>query len=62
LLLLDGVETPEREEDVDLISYCCRARTSCEYRRQLVKIATEGDDAQFLVFCHNFVGYVSQCD
>ena len=27
LLLLDGVETPEGEEDVHLIAYCCRART-----------------------------------
>ena len=27
VFLFDGVETPESEEDVHLVTYCCRART-----------------------------------
>ena len=45
LLLLDGVETPEGEEDVHLVAYGRCTRTQGEYCRQLVEVATECDDA-----------------
>ncbi len=42
-LLLDGIQAPEREEDVYLIAYscstCCQREDSCQF----IKIAREGN-------------------
>ena len=44
LFLLDGIQPPECEEDVHLISHGGCSSSQCEYSCEFVEIATEGDD------------------
>ena len=44
MLLLDGIESPEGEEYVYLVSHSCRTRSEGEHSRELVVVAAEGYD------------------